>query len=134
MYPDYRSFEFWGPFSQPMVTYLQKGLLDDCWDYNNTDAYFPRAVAYYAYNGSGQLRRVNTRYLQNLRYIRFKNISVGYTIPKQVTTKIGIEKVRVYFTGENIAYWSPLKKHSVYIDPEAASVSRDGSYNRFHYP
>jgi TonB-linked SusC/RagA family outer membrane protein len=133
-YPDYRSFEFWGPFSQPMVTYLQKGLLDDCWDYNNTDAYFPRAVAYYAYNGSGQLRRVNTRYLQNLRYIRFKNISVGYTIPKQVTTKIGIEKVRVYFTGENIAYWSPLKKHSVYIDPEAASVSRDGSYNRFHYP
>ena len=132
-YPDYRSFAFWGPFSQPMVTYLQKGLLDNCWDYNNTDAYFPRAVAYYAYNGSGQLRRVNTRYLQNLRYIRFKNLSVGYTIPKQLTTRIGIEKVRVYFTGENLAYWSPFKKNSVYIDPEAASVGRSGSYNRFFY-
>jgi hypothetical protein len=91
-------------------------------------------VAYYAYNGSGQLRRVNTRYLQNLRYIRFKNLSVGYTIPKQLTTRIGIEKVRVYFTGENLAYWSPFKKNSVYIDPEAASVGRSGSYNRFFYP
>lgn len=133
-YPDYRSFAFWGPFSQPMVSYLQPGFLDQCWDYNNTDAYFPRAVAYYAYNGSGQLRRVNTRYLQNLRYLRFKNLSVGYTIPKKATTKIGIEKVRVYFTGENIAYFSPFKKITTYIDPEAASVSRDGSYNRFFYP
>lgn len=132
-YPEYHSFAFWGPFSQPMTSYLPKNFIEDCWDYNNTDAYFPRAVAYYAYNGSGQLRRVNSRYLQNIRYLRFKNLSVGYTIPANLTKKIGIDEVRIYFTGENLAYWSPFKKHSKYIDPEGA-IDRSGSFNRAFYP
>ena len=117
------SFAFWGPFSQPMTTYLPKDFLSQCWDYNNTDAYFPRAVAYLAYNSKGQLARTNTRYLQNIRYLRWKNLTLGYTLPKKVIQKIGLDKVRVYFTGENLHYWSPLKAHSIYIDPEAANVS-----------
>lgn len=133
-YPSGRSFAFWGPFSQPMTSYMDKDLLSNCWDYNNTDAYFPRAVAYYAYNGSGQLAKVNTRYLQNCRYLRFKNLSVGYTVPKNLTKKIGIGGVRVYFTGENIAYWSPLKKHTTHIDPEAAFNRSSNDYNRAFYP
>lgn len=133
-YPHSRSFAFWGPFSQPMCSYLPDNFIDNCWSEHNKDAYFPRPVAYYAYHDNGQLHHVNTRYLQNLRYLRFKNLSVGYTIPKHVTTKIGVEKFRVYFSGENLAYWSPFKKNSAYIDPEAASVSRGtGSYNRFFY-
>ena len=133
-YPSGRSFAFWGPFSQPMTSYLPENLLDDVWDYNNTDAYFPRAVAYYAYNGSGQLNRVNSRYLQNIRYLRFKNLSVGYTIPSKFTKKVGINDVRFYFTGENIAYWSPLKKHSKYIDPEGAYNRDSNDFNRAFYP
>ncbi len=133
-YPSQYSFAFWGPFSQPMTSYMDKDLLSKCWDYNNTDAYFPRPVAYYAYNGSGQLKRVNTRYLQNCRYLRFKNLSVGYSLPKDVVNKIGIGGVRVYFTGENIAYWSPLKKHTTHIDPEAAYNRSSNNYNRAFYP
>ena len=132
-YPDNTSYAFWGPFSQPMTSYLDKDFLSKCWDYNNTDAYFPRAVSYYAYTSGAPLYRVNTRYLQNRRYLRFKNLSVGYTIPKKVTKKVGIGGLRVYFTGENLAYWSPLKKHASHIDPEAA-FSRDGSYSRSFYP
>jgi hypothetical protein len=128
------SFAFWGPFSQPMTTYLPKDFLSQCWDYNNTDAYFPRAVAYLAYNSKGQLARTNTRYLQNIRYLRWKNLTLGYTLPKKVIQKIGLDKVRVYFTGENLHYWSPLKAHSIYIDPEAANVSRSGSSSRAFYP
>ncbi len=132
-YPSGRSFAFWGPFSQPMTSYLPKDFIHQCWDYDNTDAYFPRAVAYYAYNGKGQLNYANTRYLQNIRYLRLKNLSVGYTVPKKITRKIGLEKFRVYFSGENLAYWSPLKKHSIYIDPEGA-FNRDSNYNRAFYP
>lgn len=133
-YPSGRSFAFWGPFSQPMTTYLPKDFLHDCWSETNTDAYFPRAVAYYAFTGGGQLSRVNSRYLQNIRYLRFKNLSVGYTIPKVLTKKIGVDAVRVYFTGENIAYWSPLKKHSKYIDPEGAYNRKSKDFNRAFYP
>ena len=133
-YPSMYSFAFWGPFSQPMTSYLDKDFLSKCWDENNKDAYFPRPVAYYAYNGSGQLRRVNDRYLQNCRYLRFKNLSVGYSLPKKIVNKAHIGGVRVYFTGENLAYWSPIKKHNTHIDPEAAFNRSDNTYNRAFYP
>lgn len=132
-YPSRYSFAFWGPFSQPMTSYLPKNFIDEVWDYDNTDAYFPRAVAYLAYDANAELRYANTRYLQNIRYLRFKNLTLGWTMPRGWTRKISLEKVRVYFSGENIAYWSPLKKHSVYIDPEAA-FNRSSSYNRAFYP
>lgn len=132
-YPSGYSFAFWGPFSQPMNSYLPKDFIKECWDYNNTDAYFPRAVAYYAYNGQGQLNYANTRYLQNLRYLRFKNLTVGYTLPKKATRKIGIEGIRLYFNGENLTYWSPLKKVTKYMDPEGC-YTRSSSYNRAFYP
>ena len=46
-----------------------------------------------------------------------------------------MDKVRVYFTGENLTYWSPLKRHSVYIDPEAAVEKTSGStYERVWIP
>ena len=55
--------------------------------------------------------------MQDASYIRLKNLTVGYTLPvlKKVFTKL-----RVYFTGENLWYWSPMKKYTKYIDPEAA--------------
>ena len=132
-YPSRYSFAFWGPFSQPMTSYLPRNFIDDVWDYDNTDAYFPRAVAYLAYSANSELRYANTRYLQNIRYLRFKNLTFGYTMPRNWTRKISLEKVRFYFSGENMAYWSPLKKHSAYIDPEAA-FDRSSSYNRAFYP
>ena len=82
---------------------------------------------------SGPLSKVNDRYLQNIRYLRLKNLTVGYTIPERLTKKIGVDQVRVYFTGENLCYWSPIKKNSVYVDPEAA-ISRDDAYNNAYYP
>ena len=82
---------------------------------------------------------VNDRYMLNMAYLRLKNLTVGYTVPQGATRKIGIEKVRVYFSGENLCYWSPFKAHSKYIDPEAAFDRKDSSgantrYNNAFYP
>ena len=133
-YPHVRSFAFWGPFSQPMCSYLPKDFLANCWSENNPDAYFPRPVAYLAYDGGAQLNKVNSRYLQNLRYLRFKNLTVGYTLPQKATKKIGIDRIRLYFSGENLEYWSPFKKNSIYIDPEGAFGRSNNDYNRAFYP
>ena len=66
-------------------------------------------------------------YLQNAAYLRLKNLTFGYTIP--LKTKV-IEKARVYFSGENLFYLSPLTKATKYIDPEVAttSISEDCTY------
>lgn len=133
-FPD-RNWAYWGLYCQPMLTYLQKGLYESAWTPENKDAYWPRPVAYYAYTAGAPLSYANTRYLENVSYLRLKNLSVGYSIPQGLTKKVGMDKVRVYFTGENLAYWSPLKKHSVYIDPESVAEKTSGStYERVWIP
>lgn len=125
-YPAGMNYMFWGPYSYPYVSFLQRDFIDRVWSEENPNTYFPRPRAYSS--TGGELSKVNSRYLQNIRYLRFKNLTVGYTVPGKLTRKIGLEKVRVYFSGENLAYWSPLKKYTKYLDPESA-YTRDGSGN-----
>lgn len=132
-YPNGYSMPFWGPFAEAQLSYLQRDFIKQVWSPENPGAYFPRPMANSAI--SGTLSYVNNRYLQNIRYLRFKNLTAGYTIPSSITRKAGIENIRIYFTGENLAYWSPIKKHSKYVDPEAASTRTSSNQkNRIYYP
>jgi TonB-linked SusC/RagA family outer membrane protein len=47
-------------------------------------------------------------------YLRLKNLEVGYTLPKKIITKIGIEKCRIYANGFNLKTWTD----NDYVDPE----------------
>jgi TonB-linked SusC/RagA family outer membrane protein len=131
-YPNAQMMPFWGPYSYSYVSFLEPNFLDKVWAEDNTDSYFPRARAYSS--SGGYLSKVNDRYLQNIRYLRLKNLTVGYTIPVDVTKKIGVEQVRVYFSGENLAYWSPLKKNTAYVDPEGAIKRSNEVYDNAFYP
>ncbi len=133
-YPPRFNFPFWGPYSNPMQSFIRRDFMNDVWDYNNPDAYFPRARGYIAEISGGYLNRTNTRYLQNCRYLRLKNLTVGYTVPQKWTRKARIEKIRVYFSGENLACWSPLFKHSSFLDPEAIMHDDSEATGRSFYP
>ncbi|MBD5281449.1 MAG: TonB-dependent receptor [Paramuribaculum sp.] len=108
---------FWGIYAQPWtnVTY---GNYYDRWTPETPDGYFPRMKAYVAEQSSYEAGLTQTRYLQNAAYVRLKNLTFGYTIPASVTSRAGIERVRVYFTGENLFTHSGLYKH-YNVDPEA---------------
>lgn len=119
---------FWGPYCRPHSTFISQQLLDQVWSPENPGAYFPfpRGMEAYSENSNTTFDRSNshytltspnTRYLQSVAYLRFKNLTVGYTLP---VLKKHISQLRVYFTGENLYYWSPLKQHCYYIDPEGA--------------
>lgn len=131
-YPAGMNIAFWGPYSYPYVTTFQpRDFMQRVWSEENPDAYYPRARGYSS--TGGELKLINTRYLQNIRYLRFKNLTVGYTIPKKLTNAIHVDKIRFYFSGENLAYWSPIKKHTEYLDPESAyrrktNVDANGVY------
>lgn len=65
-------------------------------------------------------------HLRNFAYLRVKNIQLGYTIPKEVTQKVSISKLRCYLTAENLFTWTPGYQEP--IDPEAdADYKEDGS-------
>lgn len=125
-YPSNEATTFWGPYSRPYQSFIEKDFLSNVWTEDNTDAYFPRWRGYEALGSVHQLGKANDRYLQDISYLRFKNLTIGYTIP---ALKKYIEELRVYFSGENLAYWSPFKKYCKSIDPEtAASISTGVNY------
>ncbi len=120
---------FWGPYAYQRPTFIPKNFRDNCWSAepgaDNSKAFFPRQRGLIA--GSSNL--VTSDYwLQNAAYLRLKNLTIGYTLPLP-KNKV-LEKARIYFSGENLFYWSPLKKVTKYVDPEVAtnSATRDIMY------
>ena len=98
----------------------------------NTDARYPHLQAWLADRNLGErvdqskgLAIPQTNYLLNAAYLRFKNLTVGYTLPAQLTQKVRIARMRVFFSGENIAEWSELTD---FFDPESITDS-DARFN-----
>ncbi len=61
-----------------------------------------------------------TKYLMNMAYLRFKTLTVGYTLPADITRKALIQKARVYFSADNLCLlYNGMKKYP--IDPEIGS-------------
>lgn len=93
----------------------------------NTDAQYPHLQAWLADRNLGEridqaqgLAIPQSRYLLNAAYLRFKNLTVGYTLPANLTNRINISRIRIFVSGENIAEWSGVAD---FFDPEAISDS-----------
>ena len=94
----------------------------DYWTPDNTDARYPNP---YAGNASGKIPGLasggnnfypQSKYLLNTAYLRLKNVSIGYTLPRQWLSRYNIKSVRLYVSGENLFTFSDL---GVPLDPEA---------------
>lgn len=59
----------------------------------------------------------SSRWLMPTDYLRLKNITIGFTVPKSITSKVGIDKLRFYFSGSNLLTW---KSDKLVVDPEMA--------------
>lgn len=86
------------------------------WTPERPDARYPRItqdnVRYWNYKVSE-----NTKV--NASYVRLKNITVGYTLPKSFTDKINIGKLRLYVSGQDI--WQTFPEKGTGYDPEAGT-------------
>ena len=86
----------------------------DNWNENNKDAKYPRLEN--GLNGASMPSTVSDFWLQNGTYLRLKNLQIGYTFPKAWMSKLGINKLRVYYSGQNILTFTNFLKG---WDPEA---------------
>lgn len=91
-------------------------MIGNIWSEDNTDAYFPRYRGYVALQSTRELSVVQTKYLQNVAYIRLKNLQLGYNFPKKWTEKAKMQAARIYISAENLWAWSPLYKHTKNFD------------------
>lgn len=99
-------------------SYNQFGeILDRFHPVNNPDGNLPR-VTFEDPNGNAQMSDL---YVENGNYLKLKNITLGYTLPKSITTKLGMQKLRFYVTAQNVF---TITKYSGY-DPELGETYAD---------
>lgn len=69
----------------------------------------------------GHNSATSTFWLRSADYLRWKNIEVGYTLPKMWVKKMGLNSVRFYGSAQNLMTWSKLNDYEV--DPESSRLS-----------
>jgi TonB-linked SusC/RagA family outer membrane protein len=84
------------------------------WTPERTDAKYPM------YASRGQNRHAQTGYLFNAAYLRLKSLTVGYTIPKRITDKMKMDRIRLNLSGYNLF---EITKVPDAFDPETISSS-----------
>lgn len=91
------------PYTSATGMPLHKDLLN-AWSQTNPDSDIPR----FQY-GDTESSATSSRFLTNGRVFTFKNVSVGYTLPKRLTEKAHISQLRLYVSCDNVGYWSARK-------------------------
>ena len=108
-YPQWYDRFFWGLYSinwynEPMSNYT------DRWTEENRDTgkFFPKLCQGNAHSDTKELGSPQTRYLQDASYIRLKNLQIGYTLPQSILGKRSFQRIRIYYSGENLFCLSGL--------------------------
>ena len=80
-------------------------LYGNTWTPENPGAKYPRMTTG-AVDNNNQL---STFWMADGRYLRLKNLELGYTLPKRIANKIAMQSLRVYLSGVNLFTFSPFK-------------------------
>lgn len=132
-YPSRGSDFFWGGYARAYCAYVLEDQAGDNyvhldkstenWTVSNADSnpYWTRRAYSHANNYTSTLSFANDYYLQNVAYVRIKNITIDYSFPSKLLKKIKVDKLRIYLSGENLFTWSPMFRHTSMFDPEVIS-------------
>ena len=99
----------------------------DYWTEENQGAYYPRPGTY-----DEQSKVFNSFSIVDGSFIKIKNITLGYTLPKSISRKAMMEKVRIYATAYNpfiFAFDKQLRK--IDVDPETNGSDVFPTYKQF---
>ena len=106
----------------------------DFWTPTNTDATWPRLAAPGSDSNKNNYKTGSDMQILDGKYMRLKNLVIGYTLPKSWSKKVGMEKLRVYVSGENLLTFS----NNSFIDPEStefdSKMSAGGANSGRSYP
>ncbi len=132
-YPSAESI-FWGQYNRP-YNQIPTWHLGNYWTPENPGAYLPRYTSYYTpfYHGGTGIGSddpyVIDRYIQDVSYIRLKNLQVGYNLPQKWVSKLKLSKISVYFSGENLWSWSPMYRYTSGYDVLTVGKRSDTDMN-----
>ena len=106
----------------------------DYWTPVNPNARYPRLAANGSQSNTNNYRRGSDAYIYDASYARLKNLQIGYSLSNAVAKKIGMQKLRIYASGQNLFTLSKLK----FLDPENTefnnNLSNSGANSARAYP
>ncbi len=91
----------------------------DRWRGEGTSNTMPRAV----FSDPNKNNRVSDRFLEDGSYLRLKNVSLGYTLPSELTKKAAMQSVRFSISGQNLL---TLTRYTG-LDPEVSGSGNDSN-------
>ena len=93
----------------------------DYWTPTNLDARWPRLSSPGSASNTNNYQKSSDIYIFNAAYLRLKNIQIGYTLPTQLTSRVGIKKLRVNVNAQNLFTLSNVS----FIDPESSEFGNN---------
>ncbi len=118
---DIKNPVFW-PYTDQFKNIFQHQL--DYWTPENTGAFYPRLYS----EGGGTYahsRKLQTKYLSNGAYWALQNVTIGYTLPQTIAKKVFMDKLRIFFSGENLINNDKLPDG---LNPELKNLGNGGTY------
>ena len=99
----------------------------DMWKTFNPETSTGSLPIWNADNASNSFTQQSDLNLIKASYFSIRNITLGYTLPKNLMQKFGIEKLRIYATADNLALWSKRQG----FDPRVAMAGADDEYGGY---
>ena len=93
----------------------------DFWTPTNTNSTWPRLALAGSTSDVNNYGYSSQVHILNAAYIRLKNIAIGYTLPKRMTSQIGIQKVHFSVNAQNLLTLSPVS----FYDPESTEFGNN---------
>lgn len=91
---------------------------DNRWSPTNPNGTYPR-VDTRTSTSINEGSRPNNFWLVNTSFLRVKTVELGYNLPENVLSKIGLDSARLYLSGFNLATFTKSKD----VDPEGSSAT-----------
>ncbi|MGO4770171.1 SusC/RagA family TonB-linked outer membrane protein [Flavobacterium sp. W22_SRS_FK3] len=88
----------------------------DFYSTSNLDGNLPRPSAYNDINNA-----VSTRFIEDGSYLRVQNVTLGYSFPADMISKLSLSRLRLYASGQNLFTFTKYKGY----DPEVGSYNQD---------
>ena len=104
----------------------------DFWTPTNTDAKYPRLAAQGSSSDTNNWSTGSDIFIRDAKYLRLKNVAIGYTLPQNFTRKFGVQKFRVYVNAQDPLTFS----NNSFIDPESSEMGSNlgtGAYSGRNY-
>src|SRR5690606_39258102 len=106
----------------------------DYWTPQNPNARYPRLAENGSDSNTNNFRRGSDMYLYDGAYLRLKNVQLGYTLPSDIASRAGMQRIRAYVSGQNLLTLSKVG----FVDPELTefnnSMGHAGANSARAYP